>query len=98
MRIYRAMCKEEYDDTLRHGKPSFTRRYKWFSHDLDWIRERVQDGKFNNSKYKKDRYEYLLCFDWDGEKHDHWNRYEIQFDRRRNPKIDLIGLVSGRFL
>lgn len=67
MIIYRAMCKEEKDLTLEDNRFSFNKKYKWFSFDLDWIKSRVQDGQFNNSKFVPTRYVHLLKFDIEDE-------------------------------
>lgn len=63
MILYRAMCKEERDLTIENNRLSFKKRYKWFSQDLEWIKLRVMDGCFNNSKFKPGRYKYLLKFE-----------------------------------
>lgn len=94
MIIYRAMCDEEAERTIRNNQPDFLRRFKWFSHNLDFIRGRVQSGSFNNSKYKTERYSRLLSFEIDNlDKCDFVSNNEIQFDRRKNPKITLIGEI-----
>jgi len=91
MKIYRAMCSEEAVKTLENGRPHFLRRFKWFSHKLNFITDRVQDGSFNNSKVKNDRYTRLFEFEvHDLTKADFISNNEIQFDRRKNPKITLI--------
>lgn len=90
MIIYRAMCKEEYERTIERGSPDFYKRYKWFSPNLDWINSRVRDGKFNNSKFKQGAYDYVVTFEWDGEKADRTTTNEIQFDRRSNPNIRVV--------
>ena len=90
MIIYRAMCEEEYNRTIKYKVPHFIKRYKWFSTNLDFILTRVKDGKFNNSQYKENMYSYILEFEWDGKNADWINSNEIQFDRRKNPNIKLI--------
>ncbi len=90
MKIYRAMCEDEYIKTIKAKAPHFRNRYKWFSTNLDFIFNRVLDGNFNNSKYKQNRYNYILEFEWDGKSSDWINANEIQFDRRKNPTIKLI--------
>ena len=93
-KIYRAMCEEEYIKTLLSSKPNFSKRFKWFSKSLTFISQRVKDGKFNNSQYKPNRYTHTLVFEWDGNNADWENQYEIQFDRRKNPNITLIGVID----
>lgn len=95
MIIYRAMCDEEATKTLNKGRPDFLRKFKWFSPNLNFIKERVQGGNFNNSKYKTDRYTRLLAFETDDiSKSDFVSNNEVQFDRRKNPKITLIGEIT----
>lgn len=61
--LYRAVCAEEYLKTLEFQSLQYSRnREKCFSPSLDWIKSRVQDGKFNNSQYTE-RYKYLLKFE-----------------------------------
>ena len=96
MIIYRAMCDEEAELTLRDKRPNFLRRFKWFSHNLDFIKDRVQSGSFNNSKYKPERYNRLLSFEIENlNKSDFVSNNEIQFDRRKNPKITLIEEIKN---
>lgn len=91
MIIYRAMCDEEAELTLRNKRPNFLRRFKWFSHNIDFIKDRVQGSNFNNSKYKPKRYNRLLLFEVENlDKSDFVSNNEIQFDRKKNPKITLI--------
>jgi hypothetical protein len=59
------------------------------------INNRVTDGKFNNSKYKKGAYDYILVFEADISKSDFVSTNEVQFDRRRNPKIILIEEIKN---
>lgn len=94
MLIYRAMCKDEYDRTIKHKVPDFRNRFKWFSTNIEFILNRVQDGTFNNSKYKQNRYDYILEFECDETQADWINTNEIQFDRRKNPNIKFIKLIN----
>lgn len=36
---------------------------KWFSDDIEFIKSRVGDGKFNNSSFAEGRYDYLVVYD-----------------------------------
>lgn len=94
MIVYRAMCKEEYESTIKNKSPDFKKRFKWFAINKDFIKHRVKDGRFNNSKFKQGAYEYVLMFDADISKADFVSKNEVQFDRRRNPKIDLIDIID----
>ena len=62
MKLYRAMCEVEFQQTLKAKRPAFLKRYKWFSPSLEFVKQRVMDGKFNNSKYKQERYLRLVRF------------------------------------
>lgn len=89
--IHRAMCEAEYLRTLAGKSPSFVTRFKWFTTNLDFLKQRVQDGKFNNSRYKVDAYLHIVTFEVEDLSQADWVRgNEIQYDRRRNPKITLI--------
>lgn len=93
MKIYRAMGTDELNKTIHLGRPDFLKRFKWFSPNLQWIHTRVRDGKFNNSKFKQDRYEHICEFEWDGNNMDFISTNEIQFDRRKNPTIKLVKVL-----
>lgn len=94
MMIYRAMCEEEFIKTMKYKVPNFKKRFKWFSTNIDFIVNRVKDGKFNNSKFEQSRYTHVIEFEWDGKNADWLNSNEIQFDRRKNPNIKLSKLIS----
>lgn len=85
--IYRAMCEEEFSGTMLYGKAQFRKRFKWFATNLDFVLDRVRDGKFNNSAQATQRYERIVSFDADLTKADWIRGNEIQFDVRRNAKI-----------
>lgn len=88
MTLYRAMCEEEAATTLRAGKPQFLRRLKWFSPDLSLIRGRVQDGRFNNSRFVPERYVTLLGFELlAGEDQFTVRGMEWKLDRRRSHQV-----------
>lgn len=91
--VYRAMCQDEYMETVKNKEAVFHKRFKWFTENLDFIRNRVKDGKFNNSHIVKDRYDIVVKFEADISKALRLNENELQFDRRRNPKIRMIGIV-----
>lgn len=55
MILYRAMSYNEYVETIKHNIFQFNHSHKWFSNNLKFIRNRVQDGNFHNlnkSAYK----------------------------------------------
>lgn len=95
MIIYRAMCDEEAERTLKNGVPDFLRKFKWFSPNLHFIKERVQGGSFNNSNYKPNRYNRLMAFETkDIDRGCFVSKNEVQFNRQNNPKITLIGEIK----
>lgn len=88
------MSEVEFVETMQSGKADFsTKRFKWFSPDLEFIRTRVRDGKFNNSKFVPSRYTHIISFEAEVTKADWHIGSEIQFDRRRNPKIVVLSQI-----
>lgn len=87
------MSLEELDRTIRLGTADFSeKRFKYFSPSIDFIKKRVQDGSFNNSKFKSGRYTHLVSF-WIKEEdlsRCRVSRNEIEVDRRKNVKISFI--------
>ena len=57
------MCKAEYDRVDNTSPFSWQSKAKWFSDDIEFIKSRVGDGKFNNSGFVKGRYDYLVVYD-----------------------------------
>lgn len=92
--MYRAMCSDECADSIKSGKASFKKRFKWFSDDLEFVCSRVRDGRFNNSQFKPNAYKYVIAFDVDITQAKQVSNKEWQFDRRDNPLIKVIGVLS----
>lgn len=63
MKLYRLMCKAEYDRVDNTSPFSWQSKAKWFSDDIEFIKSRVGDGKFNNSGFVEGRYDYLVVYD-----------------------------------
>ena len=63
MKLYRLMCKAEYDRVDNTSPFSWQSKAKWFSDDIEFIKSRVGDGKFNNSGFVEGRYDYLIIYD-----------------------------------
>ena len=63
MKLYRLMCKAEYDRVDNTSPFSWQSKAKWFSDDIEFIKSRVSDGKFNNSGFVEGRYDYLVVYD-----------------------------------
>ena len=57
------MCKAEYDRVDNTSPFSWQSKAKWFSDDIEFIKSRVSDGKFNNSGFVEGRYDYLVVYD-----------------------------------
>jgi len=98
MIVYRAMCEEEYFDTINSNTISWKGRFKWFG-TRQFIEERVTDGKFNNSRFVKDRYCKIVIFDIAEESLSYFTKVgyrELMLDRRKSPlvKIKIIGTFN----
>ena len=98
MIVFRAMCNEEYERTIKLGCADFSKkRFKWFSNNINFILDRVGDGQFNNSKFCPDRYTRIVEFSIDDKyvsKLDHISKNEIQVDRRRNIPITVCRVLK----
>ena len=57
------MCKAEYDRVDNTSPFSWQSKAKWFSDDIEFIKSRVGDGKFNNGGFVEGRYDYLVVYD-----------------------------------
>lgn len=62
MIIYRAMSEQEAAATEHDGTLQWQGKHKWFSPSYDHVQQRVQDGQFNNAKWKPERYKIVLAF------------------------------------
>ena len=101
MRLYRLMCKAEYDRVDNTSPFSWQSKAKWFSDDIEFIKSRVGDGKFNNSNFVDGRYEYLVVYDVtdDNDKLKHVSDKEVMLYRKDAPMVKVngvnkIGLMS----
>ena len=59
MKLYRAMCEQEPNQTLKFKSLDWNSKYKWFG-SYEFVTSRVRDGIFNNSRFVPSRYQYLL--------------------------------------
>ena len=57
MKLHRLMCKAEYNRVDNTSPFSWQSKAKWFSDDIEFIKSRVGDGKFNNSGFVEGRYD-----------------------------------------
>lgn len=61
MIVYRLMCKKEFDRVCNEFPLSWNSKHKWFTDDIKFL-HRVNDGNFNNSKFKADKYTHLVVY------------------------------------
>ena len=62
-KLYRFMCKEEFDNTSVDNCFSWNSKAKFFTDDFSFLIKRVKDGKFNNSKFKPEKYVHLVVYE-----------------------------------
>lgn len=60
IKIYRAMCKKEFEGRCSKFPFSWISKNKWFSDKYEFILGRVRDGEFNNSKFKDGAYDIIV--------------------------------------
>ncbi len=104
MIVFRAMCKEEADSVSDNTPLHFKRRWKWFGTE-SFVKSRVLDGKFNNSKYA-DKYSVLCKYEIISglEYFSKCGHNEFMLDRRKAQNINIRLLskelvnVNGRIL
>ena len=100
MIIYRAMCPEEATETLKNQKPVFRKRFKWFSDDLSFIRDRVKDGRFAHSQFKIEPYFVILKFyvnQADFCEFQQLNKKELMLDVHRLPMVRFLKVEELSF-
>lgn len=97
MILYRAMCEKEAKDTLKHRYPAFVRRWKWFSHDANFVTGRVQDGCFGNSDVKPGRYSHLVRFEIPDDDCRWFTRGQVEWalDRRVSHQVHWINVEEA---
>lgn len=61
MFVFRAMCEEEANNISDRNPLSWKSKFKWFGTE-DFVKQRVLDGKFNNSKFKN-KYNVLCTYE-----------------------------------
>jgi hypothetical protein len=85
------MCEKEFSDMVKFGSLSWISRFKWFGTE-EFVKTRVQDGHFNNSKFVGDRYNRLVRFEISDESVKHFTKCghrEFMLDRRKAPMIKI---------
>jgi hypothetical protein len=87
------MCVEEMNLTLYFQSLQYHRnREKCFSHNLDWIINRVMNFNFNNSNHVIGRYKHLLEFTFDSSNGFIINNNEWKTNIRLNNLIKIISI------
>ena len=94
MKLYRLMCKVEYDGVGITTPFSWQSKAKWFSDDIEFIKSRVSDGKFNNSSFVEGRYDYLVVYDVvdNNEKLKRVSDKEVMLYRKDAPMVKVISV------
>ena len=95
-KLYRFMCKEEFDNTSVDNCFSWNSKAKWFSDDIEFIKSRVGDGGFNNSGFVDGRYDYLIIYDIidDNDKLKRVSDKEVMLYRKDAPMIKVIRVIK----
>ena len=94
VKLYRLMCKAEYDRVDITTPFSWQSKAKWFSDDIEFIKSRVSDGKFNNSSFVEGRYDYLVVYDVvdNNEKLKRVSDKEVMLYRKDAPMVKVISV------
>ena len=94
VKLYRLMCKSEYDRVGITTPFSWQSKAKWFSDDIEFIKSRVSDGKFNNGSFVEGRYDYLVVYDVvdNNEKLKRVSDKEVMLYRKDAPMVKVISV------
>ena len=90
------MCRAEYDRVDNTSPFSWQSKAKWLSDDIEFIKSRVSDGKFNNSSFVDGRYDYLVVYDI-ADNNDKLKRVsdkEVMLYRKDAPMIKVIRVIK----
>ena len=85
------MCEKEFQDTVKSGRLSWNSRFKWFGTE-EFVKTRVQDGKFNNSRFVPDRYKHIVEFEVEEESLKHFSKcgnHELMLSVRKVPLVKM---------
>ena len=91
------MCKAEFYRVDNTSPFSWQSKAKWFSDDIEFIKSRVGDGKFNNSNFVEGRYEYLVIYDVidDNDKLKRVSDKEVMLYRKDAPMIKVNVVIKA---
>ena len=90
MLLYRAMCDEELSAISDNWPLSWNSKFKWFGTE-EFVKTRVRDGSFNNSKFAPDRYKNIVVYEVEGglEHFSKCGRDEFMLSVRKAPLVKL---------
>ena len=91
VKLYRAMCPREFQD-MSNNQLSWNSRFKWFSPDINFIQNRVQDNKFNNSNFCPDRYAILVAIEIENSEPFIKSNFEWMLDRRKANHVKIVDI------
>lgn len=63
MKLYRAMSEDEFNETIKRGVPHFKSRFKFFSPQIEFVKNRVMNSNFSNRNFKPSKYVRMVCFE-----------------------------------
>ena len=94
LRVYRRMCKQEYDSVCEKFPFSWNKGCKWFTDDINFL-QRVNDKKFNNSTFIKGRYDYLIEYEVESiDKFERVSNFELMLRRKFAHMIKVISVIK----
>lgn len=99
MIFYRAMCDSEANETLKTNRFAWNSKFKWFG-PIEFVTERVMDGKFNNSKFVSDRYSRLLKFEIEDSALSYFSKCgnkEFMLACRKSPLVKILSIDEVDF-
>ena len=62
MILYRAMCDEELKGVSENWPLNWNSKFKWFGTE-EFVKTRVRNGQFNNSKFSPNRYKNIVSYE-----------------------------------
>ena len=93
-KVFRAMCNREAEELLKYNSLSWNSKFKWFGTE-EFVKSRVQDGKFNNSRFVGDRYARLFEFEFSEDSMQHFTKCgnrELMLSVRKAPLVKILSI------
>lgn len=91
------MSEVELNDMIKFQSLSWNSKFKWFG-TYDFVTNRVQDRKFNNSRFKQDKYSNLVEFEFDDSSTPYFDKVgnkEWMLSRKKAPMVKYKFQVKG---